>query len=197
VAEESWSNVRTVKAFSNEREEINKFEVDNTVVFGLGRQRAILQGVFGLVVQILLYGSMVAVMYVASLLYQNGKINIGSISSFLLYMLMLLMNFGILAAVFGNVASIFGATDKIVEMINIKPLINTEGGTKLPEEETMGNIEIKDLKFNYPSKPGVQVLKGISLKVENKKNRVVALCGTSGCGKSTIISMIERFLRSS
>jgi len=69
VAEESWSNVRTVKAFSNEREEINKFEVDNGVVFGLGRQRAILQGIFGLVVQILLYGSMVAVMYVASLLY--------------------------------------------------------------------------------------------------------------------------------
>jgi ABC-type multidrug transport system fused ATPase/permease subunit len=37
------------------------------------------------------------------------------------------------------------------------------------------------------------VLKGIDLTIDNKKNRVVALCGTSGCGKSTIISMIERF----
>jgi ABC-type multidrug transport system fused ATPase/permease subunit len=37
------------------------------------------------------------------------------------------------------------------------------------------------------------VLKGVSLKIDNAKNRVVALCGTSGCGKSSIISLIERF----
>lgn len=37
VAEESWSNVRTVKAFSNEKEEINKFEIDNANVFKLGK----------------------------------------------------------------------------------------------------------------------------------------------------------------
>lgn len=37
------------------------------------------------------------------------------------------------------------------------------------------------------------MLKGVSLSVDNDKNRVVALCGTSGCGKSSIISLIERF----
>ncbi len=49
------------------------------------------------------------------------------------------------------------------------------------------------MKFHYPTKPEVQVLKGIDLEIDNKRNRVVALCGTSGCGKSSIISMIERF----
>jgi ATP-binding cassette subfamily B (MDR/TAP) protein 1 len=49
------------------------------------------------------------------------------------------------------------------------------------------------VKFHYPTKPEVQVLKGIDLEIDNKRNRVVALCGTSGCGKSSIISMIERF----
>jgi ATP-binding cassette subfamily B (MDR/TAP) protein 1 len=39
----------------------------------------------------------------------------------------------------------------------------------------------------------VEVLKGVSLTVNNNKNRVVALCGTSGCGKSSIVGMIERF----
>lgn len=41
---------------------------------------------------------------------------------------MLLMNFAILAGVFGNIAGIFGAADKIVEMISYKARINTEGG---------------------------------------------------------------------
>ena len=39
----------------------------------------------------------------------------------------------------------------------------------------------------------MKVLKGVSFSVDNEKNRVVALCGTSGCGKSSIISLIERF----
>ena len=52
---------------------------------------------------------------------------------------------------------------------------------------------MRDVKFRYPTKDDVQVLKGVSFKVDNEKNRVVALCGTSGCGKSSIISLIERF----
>lgn len=57
----------------------------------------------------------------------------------------------------------------------------------------MGHIEFKNVKFHYPSKDDVKVLKGVSFSVDTKKNRVVALCGTSGCGKSSIISLIERF----
>ena len=54
-----------------------------------------------------------------------------------------------------------------------------------------GEISIKDLRFNYPTKADVEVLKGVSFDIP--KNKVVALVGTSGCGKSSIISMIERF----
>jgi len=47
------------------------------------------------------------------------------------------------------------------------------------------------VKFHYPTKKDVQVLKGVNIEI--KKNRVVALVGPSGCGKSSLISMIERF----
>lgn len=50
---------------------------------------------------------------------------------------------------------------------------------------------IQDVKFHYPTKKDVEVLKGISIDVS--KNKVIALVGPSGCGKSSIISMIERF----
>ena len=106
---------------------------------------------------------------------------------------MLLFNFARAASVFGEVMAILGASDKVVELIQYKAAINTQGGDKISDNEVSGVIEIKDVKFNYPSKKDVQVLKGVSISVDNNKNRVVALVGSSGCGKSSIISMIERF----
>jgi ATP-binding cassette subfamily B (MDR/TAP) protein 1 len=106
-------------------------------------------------------------------------------------MILLLVNFGIIAGVFGNVMAIFGASDKIVQLMEYKPKVNSTGGDIL--EDVTGTIEIRDIKFSYPSKLDVQVLKGVSIEVDNEKKRVIALVGTSGCGKSSIISMLERF----
>ena len=140
-----------------------------------------------------LYGSMTAIIYYASILYERGEIDIGSITSFLFYLIMLLLNFAMLAGVLGNVYSMLGASDKIVDIMQTKPKINTKGGDKIENVEVKGSIELKDLKFRYPSKPDVEVLKGVTIEVTNDKKRVIALCGTSGCGKSSIIAMIERF----
>ena len=68
--------------------------------------------------QLLLYGAMAAIIYVSSILYQDGNITIGEISSFMFYMLMLIFNFGMVAMVFGNVAAVVGASDKIVELMD-------------------------------------------------------------------------------
>lgn len=109
------------------------------------------------------------------------------------YMIMLLMNFGVLSAVFANAMQMLGASDKIVQLMKYEPDVKSSGGIKLDETKLDGGLELRNVKFRYPSKPDVRVLKGVSFSVENNKNRVVALCGTSGCGKSSIISMIERF----
>lgn len=87
---------------------------------------------------------------------------------------------------------IFGASDKIVQIFQHEPIVNSTGGIKL-EPQQDNSITLKDVKFEYPSKKEVQVLKGVSIDVDNKQKRVIALCGQSGCGKSSIISMIERF----
>jgi len=53
---------------------------------------------------------------------------------------------------------------------------------------------LENVRFSYPSKPEVEVLKGVSFSVDVGENkRVIALCGASGCGKTSIISMLERF----
>ncbi|NXD90081.1 MDR1 protein, partial [Chaetorhynchus papuensis] len=54
-----------------------------------------------------------------------------------------------------------------------------------------GNIIIKDVAFNYPNRPEVKILQGLNLKVE--KGQTLALVGSSGCGKSTVVQLLERF----
>lgn len=59
------------------------------------------------------------------------------------------------------------------------------------DKPVQGEISIKNVRFSYPTKSDVEVIRGITFDIP--KNKVVALVGTSGCGKSSIISMIERF----
>ncbi|XP_069504489.1 ATP-dependent translocase ABCB1 isoform X2 [Ambystoma mexicanum] len=54
-----------------------------------------------------------------------------------------------------------------------------------------GNVAFKDVMFNYPTRPDVQVLQGLTVKV--KKGQTLALVGSSGCGKSTSVQLLERF----
>ena len=68
-AEETFSNIRTVKAFSNEEAEILKFAKGNYVVYQVGRKKAIYSAFYALITTLMLYGSMAAVMYAATILY--------------------------------------------------------------------------------------------------------------------------------
>ena len=106
---------------------------------------------------------------------------------------MLTFNFMMASWVLGTLANVMGASDKICEVMDAPRVIKSDGGVDKIEGHVDGRLEIRNAKFRYPTKDDVQVLKGVSLSVDNEKNRVVALCGTSGCGKSSIISLIERF----
>jgi ABC-type bacteriocin/lantibiotic exporter with double-glycine peptidase domain len=67
----------------------------------------------------------------------------------------------------------------VVELLEYEPKINTEGGI-IPEnkDQISGEISIRNVTFNYPTKKDVEVLKGISIDIT--KNKVIALVGPSG-----------------
>jgi ABC-type multidrug transport system fused ATPase/permease subunit len=66
---------------------------------------------------------------------------------------------------------------------------SSESGEKLPDVQ--GAVELRGVRFQYPTRPGVRVLRGLDITV--KPGQVVALVGSSGCGKSTAVQLIERF----
>ncbi|CAN1251334.1 Putative multidrug resistance protein [Linum perenne] len=84
------------------------------------------------------------------------------------------------------------AGTEIVQVIERKPLITSPDSKEAKTlDKVDGNIEVRDVHFAYPSRPDTMVLKGFSLLIPAGK--MVALVGSSGCGKSTIISLVARF----
>jgi ATP-binding cassette subfamily B (MDR/TAP) protein 1 len=79
----------------------------------------------------------------------------------------------------------------IFAILDQKPGIKQKDPKKITPESLKGDIEFRNVKFNYPSRPKVKVLDGINLKIPQGKK--IALVGHTGCGKSTIIQLIERF----
>jgi ATP-binding cassette subfamily B multidrug efflux pump len=138
-----------------------------------------------------LNASMAGIIFYGSVLYEEGEITVGAISAFLLYMIQLLMGFMVFSFVFTNVVKVEGASKTIIDMMRWVPFVNSKGGDKINEEDLSGEIELQDVCFTYPSKKEISILSNVNIKVE--KNKVIALVGQSGCGKSTIISLIERF----
>lgn len=82
------------------------------------------------------------------------------------------------------------AGNEVFQVIERKPVISYEmKGETL--DKVNGDIEIRNVYFSYPSREDKLILQGFSLTIPAGK--VVALVGSSGCGKSTIISLVQRF----
>ncbi|XP_063777825.1 ATP-dependent translocase ABCB1-like [Pseudophryne corroboree] len=83
------------------------------------------------------------------------------------------------------------SAQRIFKLLDRNPVIDSysEEGNTL--NEMKGNIEFKNIKFVYPTRRKAQVLQGLNIKVS--KGQTLALVGSSGCGKSTVVQLLERF----
>ena len=103
-------------------------------------------------------------------------------------------NAGMVAAYMPDHAKAKASIDAIFDLFERVPKINNwnEGkGEKISADKYDGDIVLKDVNFTYPSRPEAKILNNFSLTI--KKGQRVAFVGSSGCGKSTITQLIERF----
>jgi ATP-binding cassette, subfamily B (MDR/TAP), member 1 len=77
-----------------------------------------------------------------------------------------------------------GAASDIIRLLDARPEIDAESMEGKIPQDVKGHIHLKDVHFRYPTRPGVRVLRGLSISIE--PGTYVALVGASGCGKSTV-----------
>ncbi|KAB0375847.1 hypothetical protein FD755_012490 [Muntiacus reevesi] len=85
-----------------------------------------------------------------------------------------------------------GAAYAIFAIIDNDPKIDSFSERGHKPDNIKGNLEFKDVHFSYPARPDVKILKGLNLRVES--GQTVALVGNSGCGKSTVVQLVQRLL---
>lgn len=83
------------------------------------------------------------------------------------------------------------AAYRLFKTIKRKPDIDSDDTTGMVLEDIKGDVDLKDVYFSYPSRPGQLIFDGLSLHVSSGKT--VAIVGESGSGKSTVINLVERF----
>lgn len=90
-----------------------------------------------------------------------------------------------------DMSSARGAAINVIELLDSKPEIDSGSADGVILKEVEGRIRFEDIHFRYPTRPGVRVLRGLSLTVE--PGSFVAIVGPSGSGKSTTVQLVERF----
>jgi ATP-binding cassette subfamily B protein len=118
-----------------------------------------------------------------------GRMTTGALISFILYALLVARGFRNASRFTAESLRAIGATQWIFDLLGRTPLIPLDGGERPGDLD--GSVTLERVRFRYPTRPEVEALKGVDLRIE--PGAVVALVGKSGSGKSTILNLLLRF----
>jgi len=190
IAQEAFSQIRTIVSFGTEQKEIDRY----TNILGSTRRYGFIGGnLIGLLIGLItciIYSSFSLSFIIGSRLINNGDMKYSDVVTVFMGLMMGILSVTGIAANIGIFSQATGAAAKVFHIINREPLIKLDGGL-IPDKPLEGYIEFQDVRFNYPTRPEVEILKGISFKCS--PGQTVAFAGLSGSGKSTVIQLLERF----
>ncbi|XP_053471374.1 antigen peptide transporter 2 [Ictalurus furcatus] len=189
AAGEAVSGIRTVKSFNAKQSEKGRYDERLMDTHNIKTQRDTVRAVYLLVRRLIELGVKVAMLYYGRLFITYGQMTTGNLVSFILYHSDLADNIRTLIYIFGDMLNSVGAAGKVFEYLDRKPEVSTDG--TLEPEELKGHISFQNITFSYPTRPDRNVLEDFSLEL--KPGKMTALVGISGGGKSTCVSLLQRF----
>lgn len=189
AAEEALGSLRTVRSFSAEGRERERFEERLTDTFKLALKRNNVTAAFAGLATFGLYAAIALVLWRGALLVDRDVLTLGELVSFLIYT-------GIVAAALSSLVDLgaglvrsAGAARRVFDLLSREPRMAAEGG--LEPDDVAGRLCFEGVTFAYPARADVTVLSELDLNLE--PGRTLAVVGASGAGKSTLASLTLRF----
>jgi ATP-binding cassette subfamily B protein len=186
--EQNLRGARIVKAFSQETDEISRFELENNRWFRLSRRAARTRALYIPVIRTLAGVGIVFIIWYGGRQVVEGELTLGQMVAFIAYLSQLALpirRLGVIIAVLAQAAS---AGERILEILDEKSEVQ-ECGEAAELGEVRGEVRFEDVSFAYFRR--IQVLTRVNFTVD--PGQLIALLGATGSGKSSIINLIPRF----
>lgn len=186
--QENLSGVRVVKAFARQDYEIEKFDSNNLEKFNRGRKLNLMHSFFWPISDLISAGQQIFSNFTAAMMVINGTLTIGNFVAFnslLAWLIWPIRNLGRLIVDTSRAFVSFGRVSEILKA----PEEDLLSCTYEPTEGILGKVEFKDVDFEYEKEH--PVLKQVSFECE--AGQVVALLGSTGSGKTSLVNLLPRF----
>ncbi|XP_076019746.1 ATP-dependent translocase ABCB1-like [Genypterus blacodes] len=190
VAEEVLSTIKTVFGFSGQNKEIKRYEKYLQDAKNIGIKKAIAAGNAMGFSQMIIYFCYALAIWYGTTCILSGEYSIGNVVTVLFSVLLGVFALGQASPHIQSLASARGAAHTAYSIIDSVPSIDSSSDAGFKPDSIEGNIEFKNIDFSYPSRPDVKVLNKLSLKMTS--GQTIAFVGSSGCGKSTMIQLLQR-----
>jgi ABC-type multidrug transport system fused ATPase/permease subunit len=186
--EQNLRGARAVKAFAQEEAEIARFTEENNRWFNLSAEAARLQAINNPLLDLIANVGTILVIWYGGLQVINGNLTLGELVAFNTYLAQLLQPVRRLGLIIPAISMAATAGERIFEILDTPSAVADEPDA-YPLPPVQGHVRFEDVGFAYFGQH--QVLKGINLEVQ--PGQIIALLGSTGSGKSSLINLIPRF----
>lgn len=192
TVQEDVTNIRVVKSFVREEHEIDKFEGANADYKHASIKSMRVMIFMSPVMTFFMNATTISVFWIGGNMLVKGSMTTGSLTAFITYITQILMSLMIISMMFVNASRALASSKRIREVLDEELEIRDED---IDSEDAVrqiqnGKIEFKNVSFRYYKTSDEKVLDSINLTIPAGKT--VGIIGSTGAGKSTLVSMIAR-----
>ncbi|KAH7432151.1 hypothetical protein KP509_07G010800 [Ceratopteris richardii] len=188
IAYEALSNIRTVASFCAEKKILSLYRTKSHNCLKDGRRQALIAGIGFAITYVMMFGSLSLSFWAGGKLIFNRQVDFdGFVKTFLTVEL----SATAIALSLGAAPDFFHVKMAMASIFKLLDMGENDLATGMKLKQLRGEVKFEHVEFAYPARPDIHIISNLSFSLEAGKT--IALVGHSGCGKSTVLALMQRF----